>query len=92
MTSELYKTANARTSFICESLLGYVAQDGSEYNKISLVLVMSRTRYKRRGGSCGAHRRRQAQHRTALSTSVGDSTTAKVGFYSRPYRYARSVA
>ncbi|MBC8458092.1 MAG: hypothetical protein H8D67_08875 [Deltaproteobacteria bacterium] len=57
MTNELYKTANARTSFICESLLGYVAQDGSEYNKISMVLVMSRTRHKRRGGSCSGARR-----------------------------------
>lgn len=40
MTDELYKTANARTSFICESLLGYRAQDGTEYNKIAFVLVL----------------------------------------------------
>lgn len=40
MTNELYKTANAKTSFICESLLGYVAQDGKQYDKISFVLVL----------------------------------------------------
>ncbi|RLI46567.1 hypothetical protein DRO69_02780 [Candidatus Bathyarchaeota archaeon] len=40
MTNELYKTANARTSFICESLLGYTAQDGKQYDKIALVLVL----------------------------------------------------
>lgn len=39
-SAELYKTANAKTSFICESLLGYVAQDGTEYNKVALVLVL----------------------------------------------------
>lgn len=37
---ELYKTANARTSFICEALLGHKAQDGTEYNKIPLILVL----------------------------------------------------
>lgn len=39
-SNELYKTANAKTSFICESLLGYVAQDGKQYDKIALVLVL----------------------------------------------------
>lgn len=38
--TELYKTANAKTSFICESLLGYKAQDGTEYSKIAWVLVL----------------------------------------------------
>jgi len=37
---ELYKSANSQISFICESLLGYTAQDGTEYNKIALVLVL----------------------------------------------------
>ena len=40
MTNELYETANARTSFICESLLGYTAQDGKQCDKIALVLVL----------------------------------------------------
>ena len=39
-STELYKTANARTSFICESLLGYTAQDGKQYDKIALVFVL----------------------------------------------------
>ena len=39
-STELYKTANAKTSFICESLLGYTAQDGKQYDKIAMVLVL----------------------------------------------------
>jgi len=37
---ELYKTANAKTSFIAESLLGSTARDGTEYNKIVFVLIL----------------------------------------------------
>ena len=36
---ELYKTANAQASFICEAMLGFKADDGQTYNKIVLVIV-----------------------------------------------------
>lgn len=37
---EIYKTANAQTSFICEAILGQADQAGRVYNKIGLVLVL----------------------------------------------------
>jgi hypothetical protein len=40
MSVELYKTANAQTSLICEAMLGHVGADGQVYNKIGLVLVL----------------------------------------------------
>lgn len=36
---ELIKFANAQASFICEAMLGVVAEDGNVYNKVVLVLV-----------------------------------------------------
>jgi len=36
---ELFKTANAQASFICEALLGFVAENGETYNKVVLVIV-----------------------------------------------------
>lgn len=40
MSEELYKTANAQTSLICEAMLGQIGSDGQVYNKIGLVLVL----------------------------------------------------
>jgi hypothetical protein len=40
MAVELYKTANAQTSLICEAMLGHLGSDGQVYNKIGLVLVL----------------------------------------------------
>ena len=40
MGIELYKTANAQTSFICEAILGNADKDGRVYNKVALVLVL----------------------------------------------------
>jgi hypothetical protein len=40
MAVELYKTANAQTSLICEAMLGRLGSDGQVYNKIGLVLVL----------------------------------------------------
>ena len=36
---ELYKTANAQASFICEAMLGFKADEGQTYNKIVVVIV-----------------------------------------------------
>ena len=36
---ELYKTANAQASFICEAMLGWKAENGETYNKIVVVIV-----------------------------------------------------
>lgn len=38
--AELFKTANAQTSFICEAMLGYRAEDGRVYNKIGFVMIL----------------------------------------------------
>ena len=40
MISELYKTANAQSSFICEAILAHADQSGKVYNKIGFVLVL----------------------------------------------------
>jgi len=36
---ELFKTANAQASFICEAMLGFQAENGEIYNKVVLVIV-----------------------------------------------------
>lgn len=36
---ELFKTANAQASFICEAMLGFKAENGETINKLVLVIV-----------------------------------------------------
>jgi molybdopterin synthase catalytic subunit len=36
---EIYKTANAQASFICEAMLNHRTDDGKVYNKVVLVIV-----------------------------------------------------
>lgn len=38
---ELYKTANAQASFICEAMLGWKAENGETYNKVVLVIELA---------------------------------------------------
>ena len=36
---QIYKTANAEASFICEAMLDFKADNGQIYNKICLVII-----------------------------------------------------